>query len=285
MHFEFNTQYTDTDTGYAIPSKFKFYADGHMRISPVRDLEIYSYSNNGEVDSKGNEYLLAKFYSSNSNLYSSALDIPAVINTRRGDGILIEDRSHAVDGVSYDGNTNIMAALNIVAWHGENGNDYRYVRPYLDGSHDLGSADRRWGKIYSSYGTVDTSDRRCKTNINYLSPSNTKAPNKCIVSKEDIWNFIKDIDYASYNFIDSETGNAEVDNQFGFILQDLIQSNPDISNNLLLDSSCKNDSDAKDSPLMGYNKGNYINMLGCALQQAMKKIELLEEKIKNIEES
>ena len=36
---------------------------------------------------------------------------------------------------------------------------------------------------------------------------------------------------------------------------------------------------------MGYNKGNYINMLGCALQQAMKKIELLEEKIKNIEES
>ena len=284
-HFEFNTQYTDTDTGYAIPSKFKFYADGHMRISPVRDLEIYSYSNNGEVDSKGNEYLLAKFYSSNSNLYSSALDIPAVINTRRDDGILIVDRSHAADGVSYDGNTNIMAALNIVAWHGENGNDYRYVRPYSDGSHGLGSADRRWGKIYSSYGTVDTSDRRCKTNINYLSPSNTKAPNKCIVSKEDIWNFIKDIDYASYNFIDSETGNAEVDNQFGFILQDLIQSNPDISNNLLLDSSCKNDSDAKDSPLMGYNKGNYINMLGCALQQAMKKIELLEEKIKNIEES
>ena len=77
-------------------------------------------------------------------------------------------------------------------------------------------------------------------------------------------------------------GEADKDNQFGFILQDLLQSHPDLTTDLILDSSARNPvkgEDTDEAPLMGYNTGNYVNILGCALQQALQRIEDLESKL------
>ena len=102
-----------------------------------------------------------------------------------------------------------------------------------------------------------------------------------MTTKEEIWEFVKDIDYASYNFINGE-GEADIDNQFGFILQDLLQSHPDLTTDLILDNSARNPVEGEDTgeaPLMGYNTGNYVNILGCALQQALQRIEDLENRL------
>ena len=77
-------------------------------------------------------------------------------------------------------------------------------------------------------------------------------------------------------------GEADKDNQFGFILQDLLQSHPDLTTDLILDNSARNPvkgEDTDEAPLMGYNTGNYVNILGCALQQALQRIEVLENKL------
>ena len=61
-----------------------------------------------------------------------------------------------------------------------------------------------------------------------------------------------------------------------------MQSHPDLTTDLILDSSARNpvkDEDIDETPLMGYNTGNYVNILGCALQQALQRIEDLESKL------
>ena len=174
-----------------------------------------------------------------------------------------------------------MAMAEVRATYTSSGDKYRTLRPHLDNAMTLGSGSYRWSKIYASISSISTSDRRCKTNIEYLTAENRNVSTNCMTTKEEIWEFVKDIDYASYNFINGE-GEADKDNQFGFILQDLLQSHPDLTTDLILDSSARNpvkDEDIDETPLMGYNTGNYVNILGCALQQALQRIEDLENKL------
>ena len=281
MMFEFNSKFTNKNTNHPIASQIKMFADGHMIIAPVRDLEIRTHEKDGSVTADGTETVVANFCSSGSDYYANRIEARALCNLKNSKGLQLADYYNSSAGNGYDGTNDIMCMLNIHAGMLSDGTKHRTVRPHLDGTHELGSSSHRWKKIYCSSSSISTSDRRCKTNINYLTADNENAPRNCSVNKSDIWNFVRDIDYASYNFIDNE-GNADKENQFGFILQDLIQSYPDITNNLLLDSSARVTEEGVDdtvSPLMGYNTNNYVNLLGCALQQALKRIEELEDKI------
>ena len=280
MMFEFNTKYKNANTGRPIASQIKMYGDGDMRIAPVDVLEIYTHKKKKAINADGDEELIAKFTSSTSDYYPSRLEVSAVCNIKNSKGLRLADYYKSSAGNGYDG-TDFMAMAEVRATYTSSGDKYRTLRPHLDNAMTLGSGSYRWSKIYASNATISTSDRRCKTNIEYLTAENRNVSTNCMTTKEEIWEFVKDIDYASYNFINGE-GEADKDNQFGFILQDLLQSHPDLTTDLILDSSARNpvkDEDIDETPLMGYNTGNYVNILGCALQQALQRIEDLENKL------
>ena len=282
MMFEFNTRYTNANTGKPIASQIKMYGDGDMRIAPVGTLEIYTHKTNNAINADGDEELIAKFASSTSDYYPSRLEVSAVCNMKNSKGLRLGDYYKSSAGNGYDG-TDFMAMAEVRAGYYSNGNKFRTFRPHLDNAMELGSGSYRWKKVFSAVSTISTSDRRCKTNIEYLTAENKKVSTNCMTTKEEIWEFVKDIDYASYNFINGE-GEADKDNQFGFILQDLLQSHPDLTTDLILDNSARNPIEGENTdevPLMGYNSGNYVNILGCALQQALQRIEALENKLNN----
>ena len=280
MMFEFNTRYKNANTGRPIASQIKMYADGDMRIAPVGELEIYSHKKRNAINADGDEELLAKFTSSTSDYYPTRIEACALCNMKNEKGLRLADYYKSSSGSGYDG-TDFMAMTEIRANYYSDGSKFRTFRPHLDDAMELGSGSYRWKKIFASNSTISTSDRRCKTNIEYLTAENENVSKNCMTTKEEIWEFVKDIDYASYNFINGE-GEADKDNQFGFILQDLLQSHPDLTTDLILDSSARNPVEGEDTdeaPLMGYNTGNYVNILGCALQQALQRIEVLENKL------
>lgn len=280
MMFEFNSKFTDNGTGNPIASQIKMFADGHMLIAPVRDLEIRTHEKDGSVTAGGNEYVVANFCSSGSDYYSTRVEVQALCNIKNSKGLKLADYYKSSAGDGYDG-TDFMAMAEVRASYYSNGDKLRTFRPHLDNAMELGSSSYRWKKIQCATSTISTSDRRCKTNIEYLTAENEKVSTNCMTTKEEIWEFVKDIDYASYNFINGE-GEADTDNQFGFILQDLLQSHPDLTTDLILDSSARNPikgEETDEAPLMGYNSGNYVNILGCALQQALQRIEILENKL------
>lgn len=280
MMFEFNTRYKNANTGRPIASQIKMYADGDMRIAPVGKLEIYSHKKRNAINADGDEELLAKFTSSTSDYYPTRIEACALCNMKNEKGLRLADYYKSSSGSGYDG-TDFMAMTEIRANYYSDGSKFRTFRPHLDNAMELGSGSYRWKKIFSATSSISTSDRRCKTNIEYLTAENENVSTNCMTTKEEIWEFVKDIDYASYNFINGE-GEADKDNQFGFILQDLLQSHPDLTTDLILDSSARNPVEGEDTdeaPLMGYNTGNYVNILGCALQQALQRIEDLENKL------
>lgn len=280
MMFEFNTRYKNANTGRPIASQIKMYGDGDMRIAPAGALEIYTHKHNNAINADGDEEFIAKFISSNSDYYPSRFEVSAVCNMRNSKGLKLADYYKSASGSGYDG-TDFMAMTEVRADYYSNGDKFRTFRPHLDNAMELGSGSYRWKKIFSATSSISTSDRRCKTNIEYLTAENEKVSTNCMTTKEEIWEFVKDIDYASYNFINGE-GEADTDNQFGFILQDLLQSHPDLTTDLILDSSARNPikgEETDEAPLMGYNSGNYVNILGCALQQALQRIEILENKL------
>ena len=280
MMFEFNTRYTNANTGKPIASQIKMYGDGDMRIAPVGTLEIYTHKTRNAINADGDEELIAKFASSTSDYYPSRFEVSAVCNIKNSKGLRLADYYKSSAGNGYDG-TDFMAMAEVRAGYYSNGDKFRTFRPHLDNAMELGSGSYRWKKVFSAVSTISTSDRRCKTNIEYLTAENKKVSTNCMTTKEEIWEFVKDIDYASYNFINGE-GEADKDNQFGFILQDLLQSHPDLTTDLILDNSARNPVEGEDTgeaPLMGYNTGNYVNILGCALQQALQRIEVLENKL------
>ena len=280
MMFEFNTKYKNANTGRPIASQIKMYADGDMRIAPVGELEIYSHKKRNAINADGDEELLARFTSSTSDYYPTRIEACALCNIKNSKGLRLADYYKSSAGAGYDG-TDFMAMAEVRATYTSTGDKYRTLRPHLDDVMTLGSGSYRWSKIYASVSTISTSDRRCKTNIEYLTTENKNVSTNCMTTKEEIWEFVKDIDYASYNFINGE-GETDKDNQFGFILQDLLQSHPDLTTDLILDSSARNPvkgENTNEAPLMGYNSGNYVNILGCALQQALQRIEDLENKL------
>ena len=135
-------------------SNLKMFGDGNIRISPVKDLEISTNYYNGSYNNpNGYEYVIAKFTSSSSSYYNARLEIDAIVNTdmsSNGQGLILEDSRNGV--------------YSTVAVYVNPSTGQRTFRPATDqtGTVYNGTANALWKVVYSSNGTIQTSDNRYK---------------------------------------------------------------------------------------------------------------------------
>lgn len=268
LNFRYNTSYR-TNSNTPATSNIRMFANGDIMLAPVKNLMIMTNGNDGAISSDGTtEYEVAKFYSSSSSHYNSAIQVQAVINKKNSSGLCIGDSDEINDRVAYFfakvGNTT-------------DGGTYRTWKPYSDATAWLGTSTYRWKTLYLSGSTIQTSDRRSKENIEYITNvSNPKAKISSDYTSQDIYDFVKNIPYATFNMKEDENKEKRI----GFILQDILDN--DICRDLILDEeSLKTEQDAETDkqPYMGFNQANYISMLGLALQEEIKKREALEDKL------
>ena len=277
LNFRFHTNGT-TSSGYPTASNFRMFANGDIMAAPTRSFLIKTNYKDGSLAGNGmTEYEIAKFYSSASENYGSAMQIQAVVNVNNAKGLQLYDSYYAGGAGENINGTKYVAAVQVKCGQYTDNTIMRTFRPYADGTVALGSSSYKWYKIWSTTGTIQTSDRRAKENIEYI--SNTKNLRTISDGKytlNDLYEFVKNIPFATYNL--KETGEKSI----GFIMQDIIQD--DIGKDLILDSDCnkvEKGMESKEPPLMGYNQGNYVNILAIALQEAMNKIEALERRLEH----
>ena len=272
LNFRYNTFYNTTE-GSPATSNIRMFANGDIMLAPVKDVVLVSNKDDNDLISAdgATEYELARFYSSISIWYGSAMNTQAVINEKNSQGMFIGDTDIV----------NNRAAL-FLAKVGDldDGSNYRTWKPHYDSMSWLGTSSHRWETLFLSGSTVQTSDRRDKENVEYI--TNVSNPNAKISSSytgKDIHDFVKNIPYATFNIKEDKSNQ----NRIGFILQDLLDN--DMCRDLILDNnSIKIEQGAETNiqPYMGFNQANYISMLGVALQEEIKKREALEDKLTEI---
>ena len=230
------------------------YGDGVTRVAPVKTLEITTNFKNGEYNGEG-ESLIAEFGSSASSYYDKYMDIPTIRNTQTTNGLILAHR-----------NANDQSCFVRVNC---DSNGDRFFRPLTgDGNISLGSGSFRWKSIYSVDSLNVSSDRNLKENIKYICEvPNQKALINEDISISDMYEFVKnDLYLSTYNFKGSD------EEKIGFIAQDIVDTK--IGDKIL--------SFNRDESTLGYDTSSYTNVIVGALQQAIKKIEDLEEEIKTL---
>ena len=156
-----------------------------------------------------------------------------------------------------------------------------YIKPYNNGSIDLGASEYRWRTVYSANGVSTTSDRTLKENIKYVRTGDTE------INYDDMYNFVKnDLELATYNYTNS--GEKHIN----FIAQDLL-ANEDGTDNKVgqfiinpVPVPPKEDIESgKPYPLLSYNTNIYTSVLAGALKQAIQEVEVLKEENKELKET
>lgn len=156
-----------------------------------------------------------------------------------------------------------------------------YIKPYNNGSIDLGASEFRWRTVYSANGVSTTSDRTLKENIKYVRTGDTE------INYDDMYNFVKnDLELATYNYTNS--GEKHIN----FIAQDLL-ANEDGTDNKVgqfiinpVPVPPKEDIESgKPYPLLSYNTNIYTSVLAGALKQAIQEVEDLKEENKELKET
>lgn len=274
FNIRFNSS-QNTSTGNPAASNFRIFANGDIMLAPVKNVVIRSNYTDGSMGNGSNEYEIAKFYSSGSENYGSAMQIQGLVNVNNVKGLALTDAYYSNGaGGDINGKTYVACAFMKCGTYTD-GSVMRSFRPHIDNSAVLGSSSYRWKYLWCANTTIQTSDRRSKENIAYMTNvDNEKAPINTSYTSEHMYNFVKNIPYATYNMIGSNDSNC-----VGFILQDLIQD--DLCRDLLLENESlkvEQGNENEEQPLMGYNQTNYINILGIALQEAIKRIEKLESR-------
>ena len=135
-------------------SNLKMFGDGNIKISPVKDLEISTNYYKGSYDNpSGYEYVIAKFTSSSSSYYNARLEIDAIANT---------DMSGNAQGLVFEDSRNGKYTSVTVYVNPSTGE--RSFRPVtgISGTVYNGTSNALWKAVYSSNGTIQTSDSRYK---------------------------------------------------------------------------------------------------------------------------
>lgn len=272
MEFNFNTSYTNTSTSNPNASALRFMGNGDMIIAPTTKLEIRSHFRKGSFAGGASETVISSFETFDNLFYSSGIQSQCIINRTNARGLVFEDRYFCADGSGNSSTTGeIWTAVAVDSGISSAGEPVRMFAPLNDGQTYLGASNYRWKSIHATNGSISTSDRRGKENVQYLS----NVENVNLTTNEDyaksVVEYIKNIPYATFNM------KNEPEEHIGFILQDLLQINPDLTNELLLDEVViMEGAEDEDVPLMGYRVNNYINMLGITIQNLLRRIEVLE---------
>lgn len=154
-------------------------------------------------------------------------------------------------------------------WVGKN--EY-YFRKNSDWQVDLGHSSHRWRTIYATNGTINTSDIQLKENIVPIVSKldeEVKVANTDLTS-EDFYQFVKELPLYSYDY-KSETPDRSLHN-IGFIAQDI--ANTQVGDEFVFEG---------EDGVYQYNMQGYVGVLAVALQNALKKIDMLEEKVSQLE--
>ena len=145
-------------------------------------------------------------------------------------------------------------------------------RPVANGDCAVGATHSRFGAVYT-YGVDIPSDRRLKENIKYISETYKNKSIEKEITSEDIYNFVKDdLKIAIYNYKDIQD---EDEKSFGFVAQDIEDTK--VSSILLRGN--KN----TEGTYLSYDLSSYVSVLANALSTSLNKIEVLENRLNEIE--
>ena len=212
-------------------------------------------------------------YAGSSDIGSASMRFKDIF----GDSLCTTNNQLRLGTVTSTGAWQTYGSLNINSRDG-------YVYPDKGtGQLSLGTSSMRFHTLYSVNTVSVSSDKRVKTDIHYLDEPveetniiDSEVPRverNMNITTQDMYNFIKDdLKLASYRYnVNLERGDTSVD--YGFIAQDILYTKVGSEIVQLEDNSDLNSN-------LSYNQGNYIATLAGALQEAIKKIEVLESKIK-----
>ena len=73
-----------------------------------------------------------------------------------------------------------------------------YLRPILDDVYSLGYSDNRWTTVYATNGTIQTSDRRRKSDIRLVPQKDHTAEETPALTQEDLLDFVRNVDIYTY---------------------------------------------------------------------------------------
>lgn len=183
--------------------------------------------------------------------------------------------------------------------------NYAYCRghfmPDYDNTYYLGltsPVSRRWKQLIAMTTSIATSDSRNKTNITPIVDNvstfkdtrevktfNVDIPKEENATKQDYYDFMKDR-FNPYSF-DYNISTQEEDSSMtqddkeklaksiGFVADEYDLENDKVAKEFIFKT---------EDGMLNYNTGNYTTVIAIALQKAIEKIELLEEKIKTFEQ-
>lgn len=190
-------------------SNVKMYANGDMRVSPIRKLEITSNFKKGQYppNNNGHEYLVAEFRTDNHTWYNGNLSVGAVVNRTNGNGLILIDQH---DDRGWSAGVRVQC----------NNDGEKSFRPLTNGDCYNGTSNYRWKKVYAVQSYISTSDKRHKSIIDEM-------------NSLDCYKMIKNIPLYNYYMLgenkehltDEEIKLKMIDEnkQMGLMAQDLLE--------------------------------------------------------------
>jgi len=127
------------------------------------------------------------------------------------------------------------------------------VSPAADNSYGLGSISRRWSAVYATNGTVQTSDRRLKTNIRPMTDGLSQVERLAPVE---------------YNWLEDAGGPEKI----GLIAQDVRRVVPEVVTG---DESCEH---------LGMNYAELVPVLILTIHEQQQRLKALKQQLCRIEE-
>ena len=141
----------------------------------------------------------------------------------------------------------------------------------------LGDSGNRWGAIYSNTGTIQTSSKKHKKNIEYLNDMQGRKMFR--TSTTPFIDFMKDkFKPATYRLIakNTDADTNEIYNQIGFIAEDVANTN--IGKTFIYNVE---EDETKENDYM-YSTSGYVTVVATALQEEIIKREEENAKLKDI---
>lgn len=185
-------------------SNIKMYADGVMRLSPIKKLEVTSNFAKGSYGGAG-ERLVAEFRTDNHTWYNGNISTGAIVNRTNGNGLILIDQH---DHLGRQAGVRVQC-------NDDGGKSFRALD---DGGTYCGTSNYRWKAIYSVKGTISTSDERYKIKTGEL-------------DTQDCYDMVKNIPLYNYYMMNKkveELTEEEINEQMsqdnaqiGLMAQDL----------------------------------------------------------------
>ena len=187
-------------------SNVKLYANGDMRVSPIRKLEVTTNFNKGEYGG-GYERLIAEFRSDNHTWYNGNISVGAIVNRTNGNGLILIDQH---DSRGWQAGVRIQC-------NDDGGHSFR---PLTNGECYNGTSNYRWKRVYAISSTISTSDERHKVIFDNMNTF-------------DCYEMVKNIPLYNYYMLgenkehltDDEIKSKMIDDnkQMGLMAQDLLE--------------------------------------------------------------